>query len=97
MNTLMIQRVRTEPDWTQRMQPDDLRALTPLIYAQVTPYGTFRLHMSHRTRCRCCLIATFSATLPLVTRMFLLGPDVGLIHPPTVVGWFESPTQTLFH
>src|SRR5271168_1515116 len=26
-----------------------------------------------------------------------LTPDVGFIHPPTVVGWFESPTQTLFH
>src|SRR4029077_17010951 len=28
---------------------------------------------------------------------FAFNPDVGLIHPPTVVGWFESPTQTLFH
>jgi hypothetical protein len=25
--------------------PDDLRALTPLIYAHVTPYGTFKLDM----------------------------------------------------
>jgi TnpA family transposase len=48
INTLMIQRVLTEPDWTQRMLPDDLRALTPLIYAHVTPYGTFRLDMSQR-------------------------------------------------
>lgn len=45
---LMIQRVLTEPDWTQRMLPDDLRALTPLIYAHVTPYGIFRLDMSQR-------------------------------------------------
>jgi hypothetical protein len=48
INTLMIQRVLTEPDWTQRMLPDDLRALTPLIYAHVTPYGTFRLDMTQR-------------------------------------------------
>jgi hypothetical protein len=48
INTLMIQRVLTEPDWTQRMLPDDLRALTPLIYAHVTPYGTFRLDMNQR-------------------------------------------------
>ena len=27
INTLMIQRVLTEPDWTQRMLPEDLRAL----------------------------------------------------------------------
>jgi TnpA family transposase len=48
INTLMIQRVLTEPDWTQRMLPEDLRALTPLIYSHVTPYGTFRLDMSQR-------------------------------------------------
>jgi len=48
INTLMVQRVLTEPDWTQRMLRDDLRALTPLIYAHVTPYGTFRLDMSQR-------------------------------------------------
>ena len=48
INTLMIQHVLTEPDWTQRMLPDDLRSLTPLIYAHVTPYGTFRLDMNQR-------------------------------------------------
>jgi hypothetical protein len=48
INTLMIQRVLGEPDWAQLMMPDDLRALTPLIYAHVTPYGTFRLDMSKR-------------------------------------------------
>jgi hypothetical protein len=48
INTPMIQRVLTEPDWTQRMLPDDLRALTPLIYTHVTPYGTFRLGMNQR-------------------------------------------------
>lgn len=36
------------PDWAQRMLPDDLRALTPLIYAHVTPCGSFRLDMSKR-------------------------------------------------
>ena len=64
INTLMIQRVLTEPDWTQRMLPDDLRALTPLIYAHVTPYGYFSARhepeVGHRTRYRCCLTATFS-------------------------------------
>ena len=34
------------PDQAQRMMPDDLRALTPLIYAHVTPYGTFRGKMA---------------------------------------------------
>ena len=27
---------------------DDLRALTPLIYAHITPYGTFKLDMQQR-------------------------------------------------
>jgi Tn3 transposase DDE domain len=40
INTLVIQRVLGEPDWAQRMLPDDLRALTPLIYAHVTPYDS---------------------------------------------------------
>jgi hypothetical protein len=31
INTLMIQCVLTEPDSTQRMLPEDLRELTPLI------------------------------------------------------------------
>jgi TnpA family transposase len=48
INTLMIQRILGEPDWTRRMTPEDLRALTPLIYAHVTPYGMFRLDMSKR-------------------------------------------------
>jgi Tn3 transposase DDE domain len=48
INTLMIQRILGEPNWIQRMTPEDLRALTPLIYTHVTPYGTFRLDMSKR-------------------------------------------------
>jgi TnpA family transposase len=48
INTLMIQRILGEPNWTQRMTPEDLRALTPLIYTHVTPYGMFRLDMSKR-------------------------------------------------
>jgi Tn3 transposase DDE domain-containing protein len=48
INTLMIQRILGEPNWTQRMTPEDLRALTPLIHTHVTPYGTFRLDMSKR-------------------------------------------------
>ena len=33
---------------SERMLPDDLSALTPLIYAHVTPYGTIRFDMSQR-------------------------------------------------
>ncbi len=48
INTLMLQRVLVEPSWSQQLTADDRRALTPLIYGHVNPYGTFRLDMSER-------------------------------------------------
>ncbi len=48
INTLMLQRVLSEPSWDQRLTSDDRRALTPLIYGHVNPYGTFQLDMSER-------------------------------------------------
>ena len=32
------------------MGPDELRALTPLLYAHINPYGVFRLDMAERLR-----------------------------------------------
>ena len=43
INTLMIQRVLSEPQWWAQMQTEDLRVLTPLLWSHVTPYGVFRL------------------------------------------------------
>ncbi|MDQ6773413.1 MAG: Tn3 family transposase [Candidatus Dormibacteraeota bacterium] len=48
INTLMIQQVLAEPAWTDRLTPEDLRGLTPLIYSHINPYGTFRLNMAER-------------------------------------------------
>ncbi len=48
VNTLMIQQVLTDKTWIEQMQADDLRALTPLTWAHVNPYGTFRLDLSER-------------------------------------------------
>lgn len=48
INTLMIQQVLTEPDWQDRLELEDKRALTPLIYAHVNPYGRFYLDMEER-------------------------------------------------
>ena len=31
--------------WMELMQPEDLRALTPLIWGHVNPYGTFQLDL----------------------------------------------------
>jgi TnpA family transposase len=48
INTLMMQQILSEPQWQNRLQAEDLRALTPLVYGHVTPYGTFLLDMSKR-------------------------------------------------
>lgn len=48
INTLMFQQVLGEPGWLERMKAEDLRALTPLIYSHVNPYGTFQLNMEER-------------------------------------------------
>lgn len=50
INTLMIQEVLLEQNKSllQKLAPEDFRALTPLIYAHVNPYGTFKLNMQER-------------------------------------------------
>ncbi|WP_294031644.1 Tn3 family transposase, partial [Thiolapillus sp.] len=48
VNTLMIQQVLNEPSWRSRMKLEDFKALTPLIYAHVNPYGIFELDMNTR-------------------------------------------------
>jgi TnpA family transposase len=48
INTLLIQRVLAAPDWAARLTVEDLRALTPLVYANVNPYGLIRLDMAQR-------------------------------------------------
>ncbi|HMB05694.1 MAG TPA: Tn3 family transposase, partial [Isosphaeraceae bacterium] len=48
INTLMIQRMLSEPSWSGKLTAEDKRALTPLIYAHVNPYGIFRLDMNAR-------------------------------------------------
>lgn len=48
INTQMLQHVLIAQRWLERVQPEDLRALTPLIYGHVNPYGTFRLDMATR-------------------------------------------------
>ena len=48
VNTILIQKVLSEPQWAKRMTPEDLRGLTPLIYNHVNPYGLFLLNMNER-------------------------------------------------
>ena len=48
VNTLMIQKVTQDGEWQQQFTPEDYRALSPLIYAHVNPYGIFELDMQQR-------------------------------------------------
>ena len=48
INTLMVQQIFTDEAWFERMTPEDFRALTPLIYAHINPYGKFELDMQQR-------------------------------------------------
>jgi hypothetical protein len=48
INTLMIQQVLAEPAWAGRLNTQDLRGITPLIYSHVNPYGSFLLDLHCR-------------------------------------------------
>lgn len=48
INTLLIQQVLADPEWLDRLKEEDLRALSPLIYGHVNPYGRFFLDMDQR-------------------------------------------------
>jgi len=48
VNTLMIQEVLTNSSWNHQLTKNDQRALTPLIYSHINPYGTFHLDMNER-------------------------------------------------
>jgi TnpA family transposase len=48
INTLMIQQILGQSDRQNRLETEDLRALSPLIYAHVNPYCRFELNMETR-------------------------------------------------
>jgi TnpA family transposase len=48
INTLMIQKILEEKAWRNKLTVEDKRALSPLFYAHINPYGTFKLDMQER-------------------------------------------------
>lgn len=48
VNTLMIQQITSAEEWKHVLTAEDYRALSPLIYAHVNPYGVFELNMDER-------------------------------------------------
>ena len=48
VNTLLLQQILAEPEWSGRMSDEDRRALSPLFWTHVNPYGRFVLDMDSR-------------------------------------------------
>jgi TnpA family transposase len=48
INTLMLQQILAQPQWSGRLNARDFGALTPLIWEHVNPYGRFELDMNTR-------------------------------------------------
>jgi len=48
INTLMLQRILTQPHGSGKLTARDLGALTPLFWEHVNPYGRFELDMDAR-------------------------------------------------
>jgi hypothetical protein len=44
----MIQQITSAEEWKHTLTAEDYRALSPLIYAHVNPYGVFELDMNER-------------------------------------------------
>ena len=48
VNTLMIQQILAESEWNNRLNANDRRGITPLIYTHINPYGSFTLDLNSR-------------------------------------------------
>ncbi|MEV4116235.1 Tn3 family transposase [Nonomuraea sp. NPDC049695] len=48
VNTLLMQQVLADPKWAGMLTDADRRALSPLFWTHVNPYGRFELDMSNR-------------------------------------------------
>ncbi|SKB13844.1 transposase [Planktothrix sp. PCC 11201] len=48
VNTLMIQSVLEQEHWQHKLTEVDKRAITPLIFSHVNPYGTFKIDLNER-------------------------------------------------
>jgi hypothetical protein len=48
INTQLLQAVLADPAWAGKLTDEDQRALSPLFWAHVNPYGRFHLDMDTR-------------------------------------------------
>ena len=45
INTLLLERTIEQRNMLEELSPEDMRALTPLFYGHVNPYGLFELNL----------------------------------------------------
>ena len=45
VNTLLVQQVLADGEWSRRLTDQDRRGLSPLFWTNVRPYGKFTLDM----------------------------------------------------
>ena len=50
INTLMLQKILEGVYWHNRLTKEDKRALSPLFYHHINPYGVFKLDMNERMK-----------------------------------------------
>src|SRR5579875_858897 len=48
VNTILLERILSEPEWADQMTDEDRRGLSPLFWTHVNPYGRFALDMVSR-------------------------------------------------
>lgn len=48
INTLLVQKVLADERWRARLTDEDRRALSPLFWTHINPYGRFQLDMTTR-------------------------------------------------
>lgn len=59
INTIMLQQLLNTPQWQNRLTSEDLRALTPLLFAHINPFGSFHLDLNERLPIEITPPATF--------------------------------------
>jgi hypothetical protein len=48
VNTRMMQSVLMEPEWAERMTPEDYWGLSPAIFGHLNPYGRLDVDMDRK-------------------------------------------------
>lgn len=71
VNTLFLQTVLAEQEWAERLTEDARRALSPLFWTHVNPYGHFSLDMDSR------LDLTRGAVIELTGRLMTAAVEEG--------------------